>query len=271
MTRQPVDTAVAGTAALTARWAAHLDGGQDAVFSAAGVWPLLALLAETADGPARAELEHAVGAPAPEAARAARALLARLPGAEGLQAALGLWTARSLPLHDSWLATLPAGSQASLSGNADADRAALDAWAARRTGGLIDRMPVDLGPGTLLVLASALCLSTEWEEPFVQHARHTPGTGPWAGRDMRWLMRNTAGTHPVRVARTPEGPVTLLQVRGGNGIDVHLLIGPPGMGPGQVIGGGTGALAGRYEVIPPNCCRTGTRPAPAWSRTRSIR
>ncbi|NEC72398.1 proteinase inhibitor I4 serpin, partial [Streptomyces rochei] len=42
---------------LTARWAAAAGGGT--VFSAVGVWPLLALLADGAAGAARSELEEA--------------------------------------------------------------------------------------------------------------------------------------------------------------------------------------------------------------------
>lgn len=44
---------------LTARWAGQASGGT--VFSAAGVWPLLAFLADGAGGAARAELAEAVG------------------------------------------------------------------------------------------------------------------------------------------------------------------------------------------------------------------
>ncbi|MGQ4512128.1 serpin family protein [Streptomyces sp. DW26H14] len=264
--RADTDRAAAGVADLTARWAARLDPGRDTVFSAAGAWPLLALLAETADGPVRGELEEAVGAPARDAARAARALLAELPDADGLNAALGLWTQRSLPLRDAWLATLPAGSHALLSGDTAADRAALDAWAARQTDGLIDRMPVETGPRTPLVLASALALTTEWEQPFTDHAEHTPTAGPWAGVALRWLTRVTPGLGPVRVARTPGGPLTLIGVRGGNGIDVHLLIGPPGAGPGEVVGGGTAALAGRYEATPADRLPVGADIAPGLAK-----
>lgn len=64
----PSDTAVGGTTVertvdavnrLTARWADAATGGT--VFSAAGVWPLLAFLADGAWGAARAELADAVG------------------------------------------------------------------------------------------------------------------------------------------------------------------------------------------------------------------
>ena len=57
----PVTNATIGAVnGLTARWAA--DGGT--VFSAAGVWPLLAFLADGAAGRAQAEPAEALGVPA---------------------------------------------------------------------------------------------------------------------------------------------------------------------------------------------------------------
>lgn len=53
-----------------------------------------------------------------------------------------------------------------LTGDVAADRAALDAWAAKRTGGLVDRMPVELTDGTEVVLASALGLRADWLRRF---------------------------------------------------------------------------------------------------------
>ncbi|MFC4499952.1 MULTISPECIES: hypothetical protein [Streptomyces] len=50
--------------ALTARWAGHIGPDTNSVFSATGVWPLLAFLADGATGPARQELADAVGVPA---------------------------------------------------------------------------------------------------------------------------------------------------------------------------------------------------------------
>ncbi|WP_404953031.1 hypothetical protein [Streptomyces sp. 147326] len=65
---------------LTTRWAAAQApaGDTGTVFTAAGVWPLLALLADGSGGPARAELAHAVGIPAEAAAGAAWELPAAL-------------------------------------------------------------------------------------------------------------------------------------------------------------------------------------------------
>ncbi|PNG19253.1 serpin family protein, partial [Streptomyces cahuitamycinicus] len=86
------DTAVRAANRLTTRWASEVRGGT--VFSAAGVWPLLALLADGAAGAAREELEEALGLPAGQAGAAAREFLAMLTGIDGLSSAAGLWTAR---------------------------------------------------------------------------------------------------------------------------------------------------------------------------------
>lgn len=85
---------------LTARWAsvAHTpDGNTGTVFTAAGLWPLLALLADGSGGPARAELAQALDIPAEAAGPAARELLAALAGVRGLRTATGLWTGAGLP------------------------------------------------------------------------------------------------------------------------------------------------------------------------------
>lgn len=88
--------------ALTARWAGVADGGT--VFSAAGVWPLLAFLADGAGGAARAEPADAVGMPADQSAAAARELPAAVDAMRGVDSALGLWTERTLELREPWQA-----------------------------------------------------------------------------------------------------------------------------------------------------------------------
>ncbi|MCX4782304.1 serpin family protein [Streptomyces sp. NBC_01264] len=244
---------------LTARWAAQWsarseDGAaaEGTVFTAAGVWPLLALLADGAAGPARTELRETLGIPADTAAEAARALLTALDGVRGLRAATGLWARRDLPLEAAWSARLPAGTRATLSGDEDTDRKALDAWATEHTGGLVERMPVEAGPHIQLVLASALALNLTWEQPFSER-QVRPAHGPWSGRDLRGLAVTHAFPERLRVARGPSGPVTLLRVPGGPGahgalgVDVHLLLGESGAAPGDVLTTGiaevTGALA----------------------------
>ncbi|MDW6065102.1 hypothetical protein SAZ11_53710 [Streptomyces sp. FXJ1.4098] len=54
-------TAARAVNAMTANWARETVHGRGTVLTAAGVWPALALLADGADGPARRELEEALG------------------------------------------------------------------------------------------------------------------------------------------------------------------------------------------------------------------
>ncbi|KOU22682.1 serpin family protein [Streptomyces sp. WM6368] len=210
---------------LTTRWAAQAPASAPGtVMAAAGVWPLLALLADGAAGPARAELEEALGIPPEGAAAAARELLAALAGVRGLKAATGLWTEAGLPLEEDWSAKLPAGARGRLTGDPGTDAEALDAWASDRTGGLIEHMPVSLDKGSLLVLASALTLRLRWIQPF-EEAYGEPCAGPWADRPVRMLRRRTSLLDRVRVAHGPSGTVTLLEVVGAAGVDVHLALG----------------------------------------------
>ncbi|MEV7520183.1 serpin family protein [Streptomyces sp. NPDC091371] len=220
---------------LTQRWAEQAaTGNAGTVFTAAGVWPLLALLADGAGGPARAELAEALGMPAGAAAGAARELLGALGDVRGLQSATGLWAKADVRLEEGWSAKLPAGTRGTLSGDPDADGKALDAWAGERTGGLIERMPVVLDHETRLVLASALALRLRWIKPFYDWPCELE-QGPWADRTVCVLSRSTSLLDRVTVAHGPAGAVTLLEVVGDTGVDVHLVLGEPGTLPGQVL------------------------------------
>ncbi|MBT2448776.1 proteinase inhibitor I4 serpin [Streptomyces sp. ISL-43] len=224
--------------ALTTRWAGHAaKDGAGTVFTAAGVWPLLALLADGAGGPARTELAEALGIPAEAAAEAARELLSALGGVRGLRAATGLWARRELPLEERWTDRLPAGTRGTLTGDGDTDREALDAWASDRTGGLVEKMPVHLDEDTRLVLASALALRLRWIQPF-EPCFAMPEEGPWVHRPLLGLRRSTALLDRVRVAQAPTGPVTVLEVVGDGGVDVHLVLGEPQAPPGQTLRSG---------------------------------
>jgi hypothetical protein len=134
-----------------------------------------------------------------------------------------------------------------LTGDAVADGEALDAWAAKRTGGLVKRMPVTLSDDTEMVLASALALRTRWLRPFRAVPLHSPH---WPDRTLLGLRRETLLLDRIGVADTPDGHVTELKVFGADGIDVHLLLGEEHMTPGQVLGAGVDLLAGRRPVVP---------------------
>lgn len=202
---------------LTARWAARLDDRQT-VLSGAGVYPLLALLARYATGPARDEL-HAV-APTPQ------------PPVDSptTRLATGFWSRAGLPLGQRWRTELDASIRGELTGDPAVDQPRLDRWAHRHTDGLIDRMPLQIGPGTALVLANALTVLVDWTTPF-QPARSEPTTGPWRGRRLAGLHRPGGNPAALRVADTAAGPVSLLTVTGTADVDVLLVLGPAGQPP----------------------------------------
>ncbi|GAA4341258.1 hypothetical protein GCM10023086_77460 [Streptomyces venetus] len=240
-------TTVRAVNGLTARWAGASE--DCTAFSAAGVWPLLAHLADGAGGAARAELAEALGLPARQATDAARELLVAMGAMRGLDTALGLWTKRTLELKQEWEAGLSADARGVLTGDPAADHRALDAWTAKQTGGLIDRMPVTLAEDTQMVLASALTMRTQWLRPF-QEVELETAHEPWATKPRLGLRRSSALLDRVGVADTPGGYVTELKVLGNNALDVHLLLGERDMKPGQVLGAGVDILAGRYAVVP---------------------
>ncbi|AOR37094.1 proteinase inhibitor I4 serpin [Streptomyces fodineus] len=224
---------------MTARWAHALPEGT--VFSAPGVWPLLAFLADGAAGPARAELSEALGVPAGQAAGAARELLAALASVSGMDAALGLWAHHALALREEWRAGLPAGTYGVFGDDLVTAQERLDAWAAERTGGLVERMPVTLTRDARMVLAGALALRTTWRQPFDELPLR-PDAGPWQGRTLRGLHRRSPRPDRVGVTGTPDGFVTALTVPGDNGVDVHLVLGEERMTPGQVLTAGVGIV-----------------------------
>lgn len=228
---------------LTARWAAQACDGASTTLSGLGVWPLLALLAPGADDIVRAELERATGVTAAKAGASARDLMNLLSHADVLRAALGLWTRADLPLEPAWADQLPPGTRGTLTGEPAADRSMLDAWAARQTDGLIDRMPITVNAAVQLVLASALLVRTEWEHSFADNRWRIDG-GPWAGGDLSGLTRTTADLDDVSVAETAAGRLTVVRVAGENDVDVHLILGEEQRPAGDLLAAGIGTVCG---------------------------
>lgn len=237
-----VTPAVRAANALTGRWAATHDTGTT-VMCGPGVWPLLAVLASGAAGPAYDELTAAVGMRGADLTPAARELVALLDGADGMTGALGLWTDRELPVRPQWLAGLPPHLHDALTGDPAVDQRNLDAWADRHTGGLIKRFPVRLDPTLLLVLGSAVAMRTTWTKPF-RTGQATPAAGPWAARTIDVLTRDNPDVDDVCVVPGTAGPLTVLTVRGSNELDVALILGEPDAAPGVVLSGGVDAVTG---------------------------
>jgi len=248
---------------LTANWAqSAVADGRSTVLSGAGAWPLLALLAAAAGGPARTELQAATGIPADGAEHEAAELLAAIAGSRAARAALGLWARAELPFTDWWRGAVPPGVRGALTGDPSADQGALDAWARKQTADLIDRMPVRVSADTLLVLATALSVQTDWAEQFTDSPMMIMD-GPWAAGGPRpvgdplpygpnWhslprvagLLRDTRDIDALSVAQTEAGKLTTLAVRGRSDVDVHLVLGGPHRRAADILAAGVLALAG---------------------------
>lgn len=79
----------------------------------------------------------------------------------------------------AWLQGLPAAVET----GEMPDQHELDAWTARRTGGLITSFPVQLDPAVVLLLCSVLATRVSWEVPFEVAPAAALGAGsPWSGR-----------------------------------------------------------------------------------------
>ncbi|MGH8240866.1 MAG: hypothetical protein ACREXP_28150, partial [Steroidobacteraceae bacterium] len=122
-----------------------------------------------------------------------------------------------------------------LTGRADTDNAALNAWAKRHTGGLIERLPLATSSDTLAALASALAIELRWRLPFAE-ARHIIDEGPWAdaGPIVR-LTRTSPDLDDLRVVSTPTGPVCAVTIRGTGDTGVVLALGDPEQAAGDVL------------------------------------
>jgi hypothetical protein len=215
---------VAAVNRMTARWLATW-GTSSGVLSAAGAWPLIAILAGSADERAAVRLADAAGVDPATGIDAGREVIALLAETDGVDAALGLWTQERARVSPQWRDSVGADTVADLTGDTAADQAALDAWADQNTGGLIKKFPIELHPDVLLVLATAIAMRTTWERAF-EPGQHVPAAGPWAGRGVESLNRTTRDLDEVGVAATPAGDLTLTAVAGTNGLDVHLVLGP---------------------------------------------
>ncbi|PRY54808.1 serpin family protein [Glycomyces artemisiae] len=200
------------------------------VMSGFGVWPLLAVLATGAVGDTRSELLTAAGLTPERAAEIPAALVDALRSTGSIRLALAVWAGARVTLDPDWTARLPVDAVGSLTGDAAADKAALDDWASRSTGGLIDRMPLDFSQPIDLVLASALSVRTTWTTPFTD-VRRSFKTGPWARLGQCRGLSATLGADLLRVG----DHLSMLTVPGDDDIDVVLGLGPEGRDPGLVV------------------------------------
>jgi hypothetical protein len=189
---------------------AALDQHREAsVSSALGVWLLLAACASAAQGSDRAALEEALGCSAQEASRLLTAFIADPPPA--LKVAVALWAriADTTAELAAWTRGLPDQVESGFMPS----QAQADAWADRKTLGLIPRFPIQIDEFTRIVLASALATRVSWKVPFglVPAADHCGASSPWRGAVSRLLWDGEADGRSM-IARTDAAGVVAVHL-----------------------------------------------------------
>ncbi|WSW87960.1 serine protease [Streptomyces anulatus] len=207
--------------------------GTGFVCSPAGLWLALAAVAAGARGATAAELRALLGTADREAAPVATALARELARTGALGVATRVW---------SRVPVLPAFQEALPDVRFDPmDPAAADAWVREATGGLIERLPLEITDETLLALVNVLALKARWEKPFEA----------WRTQDLPFTdAAGTVGPVPTMVKDVPSadawtaGGAYVVELRcatepgGGPGARVRLVLGEPGAGAGRVLPAG---------------------------------
>ena len=127
-------------------------------------------------------------------------------------------------------------------------QAEADAWADRKTLGLIRKFPMEIDEFTRIVLASALATKVKWEVPFdvVPAAEHCGVASPWNGAVSRLLWDGSADSRAM-IARTDAAGV----------VAVHCAVAREDLTVVSVSGAPEvdriAMLAGAYEVAATVC------------------
>ncbi|WP_406294204.1 serpin family protein [Embleya sp. NBC_00888] len=205
--------------------------GGDVVCSPTGLWLALAAVATGAEGDTAEELADLVGLAWREAAPVVTAVARDLAGTEALAVATGVWSAS--PLREGFRAALPDIGFGALAAQAD-----LDAWVARATDGLIERIPVELDARTRVVLISALALRARWREEFDAARTHDGYFHAADGtRTQVPTMRREVPAADVWAISGRDGEVTVVELAcaGEQPALVRFALGPEHAPPASVI------------------------------------
>jgi serine protease inhibitor len=222
----------------------------DFACSPAGLWLVLAALAAGATGAAGDELTGLVGTSGPDAGAAVTAVTRELLATDALAVATGVWVnPATVAVRESYRESLPEVTVGPI------DPPAIDAWVNAATQGLIERLPVRVGPGVDVVLANALGLRARWQEPFpASSTRPGPFTDITGTVTRVPTMRRDLSASDVWTVDGPAGPSTVVELRAerrgpGAPARVRLALGPPGAGPAAVLPATWAPAADRRPVV----------------------
>jgi hypothetical protein len=204
------------------------------VASPLGAWLLLAVCGPASSGAARAELAEVLGLDVEQAAAVASRLLSKPHPL--VAAAAGVWRREDVRTEalSRWLANLPA----TVDTGALTGQAALNDWARRTTGELIDRFPVELTEETMLILATALATKISWAEPFdVAPASALGPHSAWASTLSRVLRtpHGSWGHDQFITAADQVGDVAVHTARALDGLRVTSVAARPGVPAADVL------------------------------------
>ncbi|WP_436788142.1 serpin family protein [Yinghuangia sp. YIM S10712] len=205
--------------------------GGNVVCSPTGLWLALAAISCGALGDTAEELADLLGVAGPEAEPLVTAVARDLAATEALAVATGVWSAS--PVRDEFRGGLPDITFGELG-----DPAAIDAWIARATGGMIDRAPGVPSDDALLVLVNALALKARWAEPFdrdlTMDAPFRPRDGDSASVPM---MFREVPAADVWTVGAHGGPVHIVELpcAGDHPALIRFALGPRGMAPAPVM------------------------------------
>ncbi|WP_416070277.1 serpin family protein [Streptomyces sp. ME02-6991-2A] len=208
--------------------------GGSFVCSPAGLWLALAAVAAGARGGTARELRALLGTADREAGPAVTAAARELALTGALEVATRVWS--RVPVESAYREALP-----DVRFDDVLDPEALDAWVREATGGLIERLPLEITDETLLALVNVLALKARWEKPFEG----------WLTRDRPFT--DASGTTRPAATMTKGVPLTdvwavdgtyVVELRctggegGGAGARVRFVLGEPGAGAGRVLPAG---------------------------------
>ncbi|MGW0463898.1 serpin family protein [Streptomyces sp. NPDC003027] len=264
--------------ALAARWLPRL-GDDDFVCSPAGLWLGLAAVASGARTRTAEELRELLGVEGEAAAETVTAAVRRLARTDGLAVATGVWS--RVPVLPAFRRGLPGVGFGTLADGTA--QSALDSWVARATGGLIDRLPLDLDGSEDLVLVDALALRASWLTAFpVAGTRDEPFTdGRGATTSVPTMHRRIPASWAWRV-----GGATVVELpcagEEGGAVRVRFVLGADGDGPAEALAAAWAGVGARERLradgvelaLPRFSLRTRTdvyEQLPALGITRAVR
>ncbi|MFF7032803.1 serpin family protein [Streptomyces griseus] len=211
----------------------RMEPGTGFVCSPAGLWLALAAVAAGARGATAAELRALLGTADQEAAPVVTAVARELAETGALGVATRVWS--RVPVLRAYREALPDVRFGPM------DPAAVDAWVREATGGLVERLPLEITDEILLALVNVLALKARWEKPFEA----------WRTQDLPFTDAAGAVTPvPTMFAHVPlsdawtVGGAYVVELRcapepdGRPGARVRLVLGEPGAGAGRVLPAG---------------------------------